>query len=159
MDAEDIIYLDETGIDDNEIYEYAWGPKGERIHVPKQSYKKRRISIISSLNGKTLQAPFVFEGYCDKEVFQTYIDEVLVPSLKPKQVVIMDNASFHKAKSVQASIEKAGCRLLYLPAYSPDLNPIEHCWHSLKTAFRKYLSQTGNDLYAAATFAFTTVTT
>ena len=151
--------MDETGIDDNEIYEYAWGLKGERIHVLKQSYRKRRISIISALCGKTLEAPFVFEGHCDREVFQTYIDAVLVPCLKPNQVVIMDNASFHKGKGVQESIEKAGCRLIYLPAYSPDLNPIEHCWHALKNTIRKFLSRNNKDLYAAATSAFLNVTT
>ena len=87
---------------------------------------------MSALNGNALQAPFVFEGYCNRDVFQLYIDRVLIPTLRPGQTVIMDNASFHKSKKVKESIEKAQCTLLYLPAYSPDFNPIEHYWHALK---------------------------
>lgn len=112
---------------------------------------------MSALKGKALQAPFVFEGYCNSEVFQLYIDRVLVPTLKPGQTVIMDNASFHKSKKVKESIEKAQCRLLYLPAYSPDLNPIEHYWNALKSSMRKYLLLDGFDLYSAAQHAFNNV--
>nr|MBA3751520.1 IS630 family transposase [Candidatus Dependentiae bacterium] len=127
-----LIYLDESGIDDNEEYPYAWGKKGPRIYALKPGKRQKRLSIISALHKNTLKAPFVFEGSCNREVFETYLLKVLLPVLKPGQTIIMDNASFHKNGKIKALIESAGCDLLYLPAYSPDFNPIEHQWAPLK---------------------------
>jgi len=84
---------------------------------------------------------------------QTYIDRILVKSLIPGQVVIMDNASFHKSKDIEKSILNAGCRLIYLPPYSPDLNPIEHYWAAIKNSMRKFLDD-GKNLYQAAVKTF-----
>lgn len=96
-----------------------------------------------------LFAPFIFEGYSNSEIYETYIEKVLIPKLKPGMVLIIDNARFHKSKKVQALIESVGCRLIFLPPYSPDLNPIEHSWHAIKNNIRK-LAQTINDFYQAA---------
>jgi transposase len=145
--------LDEAGIDDNETYPYGWGPKGERVQGMKPSKRDKRTSIISALNQGVLEAPFVFEGYCSHAVFEAYVEKVLLPVLIPGQTVIMDNASFHKSKRIQHLIESKGCRLLYLPAYSPDLNPIEHYWHMIKSKMRAYLKNDKN-LYRAAQLAF-----
>lgn len=95
ISPESIVYLDESGIDDNDTYPYGWGIKGQRVHSLKKGNRTKRLSLMSALNGKALQAPFVFEGYCNSEVFQLYIDRILVPTLKPGQTVVMDNASFH----------------------------------------------------------------
>lgn len=151
--------MDESGIDDNEAPSYAWGLQGQRVYGVKRGNRAKRLSIISSLNENQLQAPFVFEGYCNREVIHLYLEQVLIPTLKPGQTVIMDNASFHKSKKVKESIEKAHCKLLYLPAYSPDFNPIEHFWFALKNSMRKLLQQNGADLYEAATYAFQNVST
>lgn len=149
--------MDESGIDDNETYPYAWGVCGQRVHGVKKSSRSKRLSIISALNENKLQAPFVFEGYCNRNVIQLYIERVLAPTLKPGQTVIMDNASFHKSNKIKETIEKAQCQLLYLPAYSPDLNPIEHFWAAIKNSMRKKLINDDYDLYQAARFAFQSV--
>jgi transposase len=95
-----------------------------------------------------LFAPFVFEGYSNKAIYEIYIEQVLVPNLKPGMVVIIDNASFHKSSKIEALVEAAGCRIIFLPPYSPDLNPIEHHWAAIKNAIRKAASN-ANDFYEA----------
>lgn len=144
--------MDESGIDDNEEYSYGWGKTGKRIYSLRMSYRTKRLSIISALNRNKLQAPFVFEGYCNSKVIELYIKKVLVPTLKPGQTVIMDNASFHKSEKVKFYIEEVGCNIIYLPPYSPDLNPIEHHWHAVKNKMRKKIKKYG--LYKAAKYAF-----
>ena len=133
--------MDESGIDDNEYRLYGWSDKGERLHSLKPAYRKERVSIMSAVCCNQLQAPFAFEGYCTTAVMIQYVTSVLIPTLRKGQVIIMDNASFHKSKKIRELIESAGCRLIYLPPYSPDFNPIEHFWHSIKTKIRKFLSQ------------------
>jgi len=101
--------------------------------------KRKRISFIGALNYQKRQlfAPFYSENYTNTEVFLTWISQVLVPVLEPNMIVIMDNASFHKSGKIRDLIEKTGAELLYLPKYSPDLNPIEKCWRPLKIQIQK----------------------
>jgi transposase len=139
LPIESLVYLDESGIDNNENYPYGYSLKGTRFFAEKQAFCTKRLSILASLNCKNIIAPFVFDGYCNTELFVKYIENILVPELKPNQIVIMDNATFHKSPKVQEAIEGAGCRLIYLPPYSPDLNPIEHYWHKIKNKIRKFL--------------------
>lgn len=140
------VYVDETGIDDNEEQVFAWGPKGERIYGLKKARRNQRLNIIASLNRRKIEAPFVFEGYCTREIFDAYAENVLAKTLIPGQTVVLDNASFHKSKKLQEIIEQAGCKLLYLPPYSPDFNPIEHHWWAIKNAIRKWLPKLDYDL-------------
>ncbi len=146
IDPETIVYSDETGIDDNEVPQYGWAPKGERCYAKKKSFRKTRYNITAALNGKTLFAPFVFEGYSNADVYETYIEQVLVPALKPGMTVIIDNARFHKSERVIQLIETANCKVLFLPPYSPDLNPIEHSWFPIKNAIRQ-VDDNGADFY------------
>jgi transposase len=151
---DNLVYIDESGIDDNETYDYAWSLKGQRVYDMKNSARKKRLSIISALNQNKLKAPFVFEGMCNRTVFEIYVEKVLVPELKPGQTVIMDNAAFHKGGIIKHLIEKAGCYLKYLPPYSPDLNPIEHYWNSIKHRIKQHLLLCNRNLYMAAQYAF-----
>lgn len=144
-------------IDDNETYDYSWGPRGQRIYAMKHANRNKRLSIISALNQRHLKAPFVFEGACTRAVFEVYIEKVLVPELKPGQTVIMDNASFHKGGKIVETIGKAGCDVLYLPAYSPDFNPIEHYWCAIKHKIRQFLTTTDRDIYLASECAFKSI--
>jgi transposase len=149
-----IHYIDEAGIDNDEFYEYGWSPRGERLHALKPGNRTQRISIIAALNQNNLHSPFVFEGYTDKDLFIVYLEQVLIPNLKPGEIVIIDNARFHKGDQIESMIEAAGCTLIYLPPYSPDLNPIEHFWHSIKNTMRKVLEEVGRCLFQAAEIAF-----
>lgn len=149
-----MVYLDESGVNDNEVYCYAWGKKGSRIYGMKNGHRQKRISLVAALNQKSIKAPFVFEGVCTREVFEMYVEKVLVPELLPGQTVILDNASIHKGGRIIKMIESAKCKVLYLPAYSPDFNPIEHYWAALKNTIRKNLLFCNRDLFKAAEIAF-----
>ena len=151
---EKLVYLDESGIDDNETYPYGWGPKGSRVYGMKNGNRRKRLSIIGTLNQKKIKAPFVFEGSCNRQVFEVYLDKVLIPCLEPGQTVVLDNASFHKGGNIINKLKKIGVHVLYLPAYSPDFNPIENYWSPIKHWMRKQLSLTGGDLYKAADLVF-----
>ncbi len=120
----------------------------------KSHFKRKRLSIIGPLNRTILKASFVFEGNGTREVFETYLSKILLPHLKPGQTVVMDNASFHKGGKIQIIIESAGYQLLYLPAYSPDLNPIEHWWATIKHRMKRALLLCNRDPYKAEEFVF-----
>ncbi|WP_155049816.1 IS630 family transposase [Piscirickettsia salmonis] len=141
IDNDKIVYMDEAGMDDTERYAYGHSAKGKRCYAEKPGKKSIRINFIGGLRGKQFMAPMMVEGYCNANVCQAYIDQCLIPCLSPGETVIMDNASFHKSKGVKEAIEDAGCHLLFLPPYSPDLNPIEHVWSPLKNRVRMKLDQ------------------
>jgi transposase len=133
--------VDEAGIDSREDYEYGWNKRGERFHALKSGKREGRVNMIAALCNQNLLAPFTVEGACNRTVFETWLETCLVPVLKPGQVVVMDNATFHKGGRIEELIKKAGCSPLYLPSYSPDLNKIEKCWSWLKSRICKQLKQ------------------
>lgn len=92
---------------------------------------------MSGLCQGALIAPLTFEGSCNRQVFEKWLEEMLIPQLKPGQVVILDNATFHKSEKITQLVTLAGCQLNYLPPYSPDLNKIEHYWFPIKNRVRK----------------------
>ena len=120
-------------MDDTDVQNSAWGLVGKLIYAAKKGKSRKRVSFINALNAGSLIAPFVFDGSCDRNTFQIYLEEVLMPKLQPGHVLIMDNLSIHKAGRINEIVQRAGCSIIYLPTYSPDLNPIEHFWHSVKT--------------------------
>lgn len=101
--------------------------------------REKRVSVIGGWLNKKFMAPFSFMGSCTKEVFNAWLEEILLPELPAGTTVVMDNATFHKSAKTRELIEGKDCRLLYLPPYSPDLNPIEHLWHKLKSLVRPLL--------------------
>lgn len=115
--------------------------------------KYERESFIAGKLGDRIIAPFCFKGTCNTQVFNTWIEQVLIPVLKPGLVVIMDNASFHKSITTKELIESAGCRLIFLPPYSPDLNPIEKFWANFKRSLSKIIHHF-NSLSHALDFLF-----
>lgn len=98
------------------------------------------------MNG-TFIAPFTFQGGCNADLFNTWLEYVLLPALPKESVLIMDNAAFHKSARTKELIEKFECHLLFLPTYSPDLNPIEHWWHKIKSILRPLIQQGTQDLH------------
>ncbi len=136
-----IVYVDEAGMDNREDYGYGWNSRGQRFYALKSGRRQGRVNMIAALCNQKLMAPFTVEGSCNRTVFEIWLESCLIPLLKPGQVVIMDNASFHKGGRIEQLIQDAGCQLLYLPAYSPDLNKIERCWFWLKSHIRKQLDQ------------------
>ena len=131
------MYVDESGLEESLSRDYAWGRKGQRVLGEITGKRTARTSIIAGLHNQKPVAPLYFQGYCNTEVVLTWVREALLPCLSPGMVIIWDNASFHKSPKLKALIEAAGCELLFLPPYSPDLNPIEHWWAKLKAWIRK----------------------
>jgi transposase len=138
---ETTVYVDEAGMDNREQYAYGWNPTGQRFHALKSGRRQGRVNMIAALCHEQLMAPFTVEGACNRAVFEIWLETCLIPMLKPGQVVVMDNATFHKGGRIEQLIHQAGCQLLYLPAYSPDFNKIERCWSWLKSRIRKQLDE------------------
>ena len=134
-----VFYLDECGVDHRLYREWGRAPRGERIYPAVAGQRRERASIISASRENTLVAPFVFQGSCNTEVVDVYFEQVLLPALPSGSVIVLDNASFHHSPTTRKLVEAAGCQLLFLPAYSPDLNPLEHLWAAFKTRLRKDL--------------------
>ena len=137
-------YLDECGVDHRLYREYGRARRGERIYQAVAGRRRERTSLISASQGNKLVAPLVFQGSCNREVVDTYFEKVLLPALVPGSVIVLDNARFHQSPTTQKLVEAAGCRLMFLPAYSPDLNPIEHIWAAFKTRLRQLLPVAAN---------------
>jgi len=148
------VYIDETGIDDNEVPESGWGLVGKRVFDIKRGEKTKRYSVVSGLLNNQIIAPLVFEGTCCRELFELFLESTLLPNIPTGSVIILDNASFHKGGRVKALVENAGCTLLYLPAYSPDFNPIEHHWARVKSIIRRHLVGTVKNIYEWSINAF-----
>jgi transposase len=87
--------------------------------------------MIGGLMNQKFISPFIFQGGCNSEVFNIWIEKILLPEIPKGTTIIIDNAAFHKSLKTKELIENSGCNLLFLPTYFPDVNPIEHCWHSL----------------------------
>lgn len=137
---------------------YGRGAKGVRIieTVP-QNYGEN-ITMLATVSLSGIEAPMTINGAVDGVVFKVYVEEVLSPTLKTGDVVVMDNLPAHKVAGIRDLIEACGARLIYLPPYSPDLNPIEKCWSKIKTYLRKAKARTRDELEKALREALLLVT-
>ncbi|WP_368667544.1 IS630 family transposase [Synechocystis sp. LEGE 06083] len=149
---ERMIYIDQSGRDNTLDYPYGYCPKSERFKATKLGHRTERVSVISGWwNGMTI-APMIFEGYCNTKVVCAWIENMLVPELIPGQIIIMDNASFHPKKIIKELLTKAGCEVIFLPPYSPDLNKIEKFWARLKNYVSQLMTE-GQSLISSLTLA------
>jgi transposase len=153
-----LIFLDESGAKTNMTRRCGRALKGERVHARTPHGHWNTTTMISSirLNGST--ACMALEGTTDTESFRAYVGQVLVPTLRPGDIVVMDNLSPHKSDPTLALITKAGAQVLFLPAYSPDLNPIEKMWSKVKSLLRGAEARTPADLITAIGQALARVT-
>jgi transposase len=153
LNPADLVYVDECGLQEAITREYGRSLIGERLFSDVTGKREDRTSIIAGLSQGTPIAPMYFEGYCNTGVVKTWVKEMLLAELKPGQIVIWDNASFHQSPDFLELIESVGCTLIFLPPYSPDLNPIEKWWAKLKAWIRR-VRQEGMSLKQALIQSF-----
>ena len=139
-------FLDESGIDHRLHNPYARAPRGEAVYADVPGGRIGRTSVISASRNKRLVSPFTFEGHCNSEVAETYFKEMLLPAIPSGSIIVLDNASFRRSPALLALAEAAGVTLLFLPVYSPDLNPIEHIWAAFKRILRGGLQGAENKI-------------
>ncbi|WP_324627242.1 IS630 family transposase [Acinetobacter sp. MD2(2019)] len=160
---EHILYMDESGINSNEVADYGWSEKGKRCHAIKSGGHGTRLSMISAVCSNAafkFIAPFIFQGSCDRSTFAGWLEYLLkgLPKDKSgqhqKHLLILDNASIHKGKEIDELATQYNARLMYLPTYSPDFNPIEKAWSVLKRKVRNIVSQKHKNVIEALDIAF-----
>ena len=153
LDPERLVFVDETGASTKMARLRGRSKRGQRCRaaIPHGHWKTTTFTAGLRLNG--LSAPMVLDGPMTGAAFRAYIEQVLVPTLKPGDVVIMDNLPAHKVSGVKEAIEAAGATRLFLPSYSPDFNPIEQAFAKLKAQLRKVAARTVDALWAAIAHA------
>ena len=126
-----------------------WAPRGSRLVAKVPHGRWKTMTFLAALRHDRIDAPWFIEGPIDGESFRLYIKEVLLPTLRPGDIVILDNLGSHKSKAVRQLIRSVGARIFFLPKYSPDLNPIEQVFAKLKHLLRKAAARTADTVYAA----------
>ena len=136
------MFIDETWTKTNMTRTHGWAPRGQRLvgKVPHGHWTTS--TFLAALRHDRIDAPCLFEGPINSERFLAYVEQSLVPTLKRGDIVVLDNLGSHKSKAVRQAIRRAGARLIFLPKYSPDLNPIEQVFAKLKTLLRKAMPRT-----------------
>ena len=132
IDARRLVFVDEMGTNTALSPLYGWAKKGERAHCSVPRNRGKNTTLLSSMTMEGMGPSLAVEGATNSEVFETYVERVLAPTLRKGQLVVMDNLSAHKGERGRELIEGRGCELLYLPSYSPDLNPIEEAFSKIK---------------------------
>ena len=147
LDPERLVFIDETWTKTNMARTHGRAPRGERLRMSVPHGHWMTTTFVGALRIGGMTAPMVLDGPINGLAFQAYVDQVLVPELAPGDVVVMDNLGSHKGEGVREAIEAAGARLLYLPPYSPDFNPIENAFAKLKALLRKAAERTVEGLW------------
>jgi transposase len=158
IDSDRFVFVDECSSNISLAPLYGWARKGERANQKAPRNWGKNITLISSIGKEGgMGASLVVEGSTNGMVFQTYLEEVLLPTLKSGQVVVMDNLSSHKGERVRQLIEEKGCELIYLPPYSPDFNPIEGAFSKLKSYLREACARSQDTLMEVIGEALSTI--
>lgn len=156
--TDNLLVLDEAGAHLGMASRYGRAPKGERVKSPVPLNKGTRFSMIGAITTQRVEAALYGEWSTDSVIFETFIEQQVVPKLKPGMMVIWDNVAFHRNARVRQLIEGAGACIKPLPGYSPDLSPIEKLWAKLKHYLRKSAPRSIEEFHVAIKAAFQTIT-
>jgi transposase len=157
LDACSLVFVDEMGTNTSLSPIYGWSKKGQRAYGSVPRNRGRNTTVLASMSVEGMGPSMAVEGATTARVFETYVERVLAPTLRKGQVVVMDNLSAHKGERVRELIEDRGCELLYLPSYSPDLNPIEEAFSKIKGLLRKAQARSREALLEAIGAAISAV--
>ena len=153
-----LVFVDESGSNTALAQRYGWAPRGERATGQMPCNRGANTTTLAALTKRGLLASMTVEGAANTDVFLTYLDRVLCPALRRGQIVLLDNLRVHKSAAVRERIKARGCRLLFLPRYSPDFNPIEGAFSKLKTFLRRRAARTPRTLRRAIAAGLVTLT-
>ena len=156
--ADDFVIVDECGSNLNLTPLYARAPRQERAHGSIPRNTPPTTTLIASMSMRGMGAALVLSGATDGQAFETYIEQVLAPTMRPGQILLIDNLSAHKRTRVEASVAARGCEVWFLPSYSPDLSPIEGAFAKLKNAWRRAAARTDDALLDAIAASLPTIT-
>jgi transposase len=156
--TEGLVFVDEMGTNTSLHPLYAWSPRGERAHCSVPRNRGPNTTLLASMTAEGMGPCLAVEGTTTRIVFEAYIEKVLIPTLRHGQVVVMDNLSAHKGERVRELLESAGCKLLYLPPYSPDFSPIEEAFSKVKCLIRNAEARSREALVEAMGKALDAVT-
>jgi putative transposase len=144
-----LVFIDETWTKTNMAPLRGWGPRGRRLPAKVPQGRWQTMTFLAALRHDRIDAPWLLAGPINGEKFRLYIEKVLVPTLRPGDIVVMDNLGSHKGRAVRQAIRSAGAKLFFLPKYSPDLNPIEQVFAKLKHLLRKAAARSFDAVTAA----------
>ena len=142
VDPRRLVFIDETWAKTNMAPLRGWAPRGQRLRAKVPFGHWKTMTFVAALRHDRIDAPWVLDGPMNGDSFKTYVEKVLAPTLSSGDIVVMDNLGSHKGRAVRAAIRAKGARLLFLPPYSPDLNPIEQVFAKLKHLLRKASERT-----------------
>lgn len=152
------VFLDESGMKTNMNRLYGRSYRGTRCHDTAPSGHWETVTLLSAIRLDGSAQSIVFEGSVDRAMFDEYIKQILAPTLKPGDIVVLDNLSAHKSSTSQAAVAACQAKVKFLPAYSPDLNPIEKMWSKIKQALRSMKARTDDELFSSIRIALDMVT-
>jgi transposase len=153
-----LVFIDETGASTKMARLHGRAPRGERLRLAVPHGHWLTTTFVGALRLSGMTAPMVLDRAMTGDWFTSYVEQVLTPTLKPGDIVILDNLPAHKVAAARRAIENVGARMLFLPPYSPDFNPIENAFSKLKTALRKAAARTVEDLWQAIAHTIETYT-
>lgn len=156
--AEHLKFIDESGAHLGLTRLYGRATPGERVSEATPGYSGKHYTLVAALSLTEVSATSVLEGGMTGDAFDAYVEHVLAPTLRPGDIVLIDNLNVHKSEVAHRLIKTRGAQLVFLPPYSPDLNPIEQCWSKVKATLRKLKARTFDQLLEALCLAFASVT-
>jgi len=154
FDSKHLIFIDESGANLRMSNLYARAEGGSRIKMPVPFDRGTQFSMIGAISINKVEAALYGEWATNGDIFHIFVEKILLPKLKPKHIVIMDNVKFHLQARIKETIESVGAKIIFLPPYSPDLNPIENMWSKIKNTLRKLAPRTARSFKKCIKVAF-----